>query len=220
MDVLGCPGRSQGVPARRRSVVHMTQADWARGIAHNLLAVHLPRRWAHTRGVAAQASRLAAVLGDDADLVEAAAWLHDVGYAPDLVVSGFHPLDGARYLRDVEGADDVLSRLVAHHSCAEVEATERGLHRTLRAEFEPPRFDLIGALTFCDMTTDPDGAPISVSHRLAEIMARYGDEHVVSRSIRRSAPMLREATETVAQRLTAYAQRRIAVVDSAEVGLW
>jgi len=26
--------------------------------------------------------------------LEAAAWLHDIGYAPDLVVSGFHPLDG------------------------------------------------------------------------------------------------------------------------------
>ena len=198
----------------------MTQAEWARGIAHNLLAAHLPRRWAHTRGVAAQAGRLAAVLGDDADLVEAAAWLHDIGYGPSLVATGFHPLDGARYLRDVEGADDLLCRLVAHHSCAEVEATERGLHHVLLAEFDPPRSDLIGALTFCDMTTDPDGAPISVGHRLADILARYGDEHVVSRSIRRSAPMLREATEIVAQRLTAYTQRRIAVVDSVEVGLW
>ena len=32
------------------------------------------------------------------DLV-AAAWLHDIGYAPELVETGFHPLDGARYLR-------------------------------------------------------------------------------------------------------------------------
>ena len=65
--------------------------------------------------------------GEDAELVEAAAWLHDIGYAPDLHDTGFHPLDGARYLRDVEGADPLLCRMVAHHSCALTEAEERGL---------------------------------------------------------------------------------------------
>jgi HD superfamily phosphodiesterase len=39
------------------------------------------------------------------DLLEAAAWLHDIGYSPEIAVSGFHPLDGARYLRDVANAD-------------------------------------------------------------------------------------------------------------------
>ena len=34
----------------------------------------------------------------------AAAWLHDIGYAPAVDDTGFHPLDGARYLRDVEQA--------------------------------------------------------------------------------------------------------------------
>ena len=29
-----------------------------------------------------------------------AAWLHDVGYAPSLVETGLHALDGARFLRD------------------------------------------------------------------------------------------------------------------------
>jgi hypothetical protein len=37
-----------------------------------------------------------------------AAYLHDVGYAPDLVTTGFHLLDGARYLRSL-GAGDRLS---------------------------------------------------------------------------------------------------------------
>jgi hypothetical protein len=32
--------------------------------------------------------------------------LHDIGYAPDLVKSGLHPLDGARYLREVAHADE------------------------------------------------------------------------------------------------------------------
>ena len=72
----------------------------ARELCRSLLASELPRRWAHCQGVAQQAGAISRVLGDQADVVEAAAWLHDIGYAEPLVVSGFHPLDGARYLRD------------------------------------------------------------------------------------------------------------------------
>ncbi len=67
------------------------------------------------------------MLGADADLLEAAAWLHDIGYAPDLAVTGLHALDGARYLRDAQNADAMRCRLVAHHSNTIVEAEERGL---------------------------------------------------------------------------------------------
>ncbi len=92
-----------------------------------LLQALLPRRWVHVQGVAAQARSLAPVLGADADLLEAAAWLHDIGYAPDLAVTGLHALDGARYLRDAQNADAMRCRLVAHHSNTIVEAEERGL---------------------------------------------------------------------------------------------
>ena len=115
----------------------MSKADWAAEVARKLLEVPLPRRWAHVQGVAAQARSLAPILGDDADLLEAAAWLHDIGYSPELVETGFHPLDGARYLRDAHFADPVLCSLVAHHSCAIVEAGERGVADVLSLEFEP-----------------------------------------------------------------------------------
>jgi len=36
----------------------------------------------HVQGVAARARVLAPVLGADADLLEAAVWQHDIGYAP------------------------------------------------------------------------------------------------------------------------------------------
>ena len=112
-------------------------ASWAEDLAEALLQVPLPRRWAHVQGVAARARRLAPVLGTDADLLEAAAWLHDIGYAPDLAVTGLHALDGARYLRDVHQADAMLCRLVARHSYAIFEAEERGLADVLSFEFEP-----------------------------------------------------------------------------------
>src|ERR671915_2005335 len=110
---------------------------WASEIARELLEQPLPRRWAHTQGVARKARTLAPILGDDVALLEAAAWLHDIGYSPQIAVTGFHPLDGARYLRDVTCADDVVCRLVAGHSCAVIEAEQRGLAEELSREFPP-----------------------------------------------------------------------------------
>src|SRR5712691_9291080 len=156
-----------------------------------------PRRWAHVQGVADRARGLASVLGADAELLEAAAWLHDIGYAPSLATTGLHQLDGARYLRDTQHADAMLCRLVAHHSCAIIEAGERGLADVLNLEFEPAPHGLSSALTYCDMTTSPDGELVPVERRLAEIHHRYGHGHLVSRSIQRATPMILRAVEQV-----------------------
>ncbi|WP_433462712.1 HD domain-containing protein [Spirillospora sp. CA-128828] len=174
-------------------------AAWALALARKHLETPLPRRWAHTQGVARQARTLAPVLGDNADLLEAAAWLHDIGYAPDLVNTGFHPLDGARYLRDIHHADDHLCRLVAGHSCAIIEARERGLDESLASEFPPANPGLARALTYCDMTTTPDGAQVTVEARLAEIRNRYGPVHLVTRFINRAQPYLIQAVLDVQQ---------------------
>jgi hypothetical protein len=179
-------------------------SQWAERIARDLLAESLPRRWAHTKGVAAQAKSLATILGGHADLITAAAWLHEIGYAPTIAATGFHPLDGARHLRDVHHADTRLCSLVAHHTCAVIEAQERGLAGTLLAEFQPERPELTDALTYCDMTTGPDGRPLSVEERLAEIRTRYGHGHVVDRSIRRATPRITTSARTVRSRLLAY----------------
>ena len=177
-----------------------TLASWAQQLARTLLQGSLPRRWAHIQGVAVRARGLAPVLGADADLLEAAAWLHDVGYAPGLATTGLHQLDGARYLRDAQHADAMLCRLVAHHSCAIIEAGERGLADILGSEFDPAPGALASVLTCCDMTTSPDGQPVPAGQRLAEIHARYGPGHLVSRSIRRATPMILRAVEQVHQR--------------------
>ena len=124
-----------------------TLASWAQQLARALLQEALPRRWAHVQGVAARARSLAPVLGADAELLEASAWLHDIGYAPGLATTGLHQLDGARYLRDAQHADAMLCRLVAHHSCAIVEAGERGLAEVLGLEFKPAPQELSCALT-------------------------------------------------------------------------
>jgi HD superfamily phosphodiesterase len=50
---------------------------------------------AHVQGVAARARSVAPAVGADAGLLEAAAWLHDIGYVPELTATGLHGLDGA-----------------------------------------------------------------------------------------------------------------------------
>lgn len=108
--------------------------EWAYPLAESLLAEPPPRRWEHCLRVAERARTIALVLDQDADLLEAAAVLHDIGYAPDLAKTGFHPLDGARYLRDTANADERVINLVAHHSCSWLEADARGLREELEGE--------------------------------------------------------------------------------------
>jgi putative nucleotidyltransferase with HDIG domain len=180
------------------------RVTWARELAEAELAGPLPRRWAHSLGVAARAAGLERVLGDDADLLTAAAILHDVGYAPRLAVTAFHPLDGARFLRDVHSADDRLTRLVAHHSFAVLGAEELGLREVLEAEFPPLQDEqLEDALTYCDMTTTPDGVRTDPAERVAEIAERYGADSEVGRFIRRAAPLILAAVARVEAALAA-----------------
>ncbi|MDY0812338.1 HD domain-containing protein [Kitasatospora purpeofusca] len=164
---------------------------WARSVAEHELALSLPRRWAHSKGVARRALHLAPVLEGQVELLASAAVLHDVGYAPRLAMTGFHPLDGARFLRDVHGADDRLVRLVANHSFALLEAEERGMREPLELEF--PVLEnglLVDALVWCDMTTTPDGEPTAAEARVTEIVGRYGADSVVGRFIRRATPQI------------------------------
>ena len=89
----------------------------------------LGRRWEHVQAVAARASELReAVAPDERDILIAAAWLHDIGYAPEIGHTRFHPLDGARYLRDQQWPEVVVN-LVAHHSGARFEAGGQYLAR-------------------------------------------------------------------------------------------
>jgi hypothetical protein len=108
---------------------------------------------------------LAAVLGADADLLEAAVWLHDIGYTADLAITGLQALDCARYLRDAQHAGAMLCRLVAYHSCAIIEVGERGLANVLPGV----RADAVGAVhraaVLCGLRAESGGrAPASAAN--------------------------------------------------------
>lgn len=100
----------------------------------DLLRNELPNRWWHSVCASAQAEKLRPVLSPSGGpKVVTAALLHDIGYASACRQTGFHPIDGARYLR-ARGIDEEIVGLVAHHSCASCEALLRGLAEEM-AEF-------------------------------------------------------------------------------------
>ena len=111
-------------------------------------------RWLHVQAVGTKAAELSSFPRNDA--VVCAAWLHDVGYAESVSVTGFHPLDGARLLQSL-GASDEIAFLVAYHSGAEFEAEQRGLASELAKFTRPDQTDL-DFLTLVDMTTSPRGS--------------------------------------------------------------
>ncbi len=154
---------------------------WAAAYAEGLLEP-LGDRWRlHTMGVVKRARWAGVVLAEaDREALVAAAYLHDIGYAPALVATGFHPIDGARHLREL--GYERLAGLIAYHSGARFEAKLRGLAAEL-AEFPDEGSAVTKLLAYCDMTTGPRGESYTLDERLAEVERRYGPEHVVTRAL-------------------------------------
>jgi len=183
---------------------HMDGVCCARICAEELLS-GLPQRWAHVQAVASLAKQLADAFNpQDGETLLSAAYLHDIGYAPSVQASGFHALDGARYVR-IQGFDPRVASLVAHHTCAAVEAELRGLLEELTAEFPEEHSPVSDALCYCDMTIGPHGELMSPEQRIREIRARYGAGHLVSRSIVSASGDLLASVRRTEQRLATLA---------------
>jgi hypothetical protein len=173
----------------------------ARGVAERLLR-GIDTRLAHSARVAAQADRVRQLLDSRwGAVISDAAWLHDVGYSPPIACSGFHPLDGARWLRD-QGWPEETCRLVAWHTAARVEGKLRGLDQELSAEFKSPPELATNALTWADLTSSPSGERWTVARRLADILRRYLADPTEHRAIADAAPALWHATREIESRLT------------------
>lgn len=169
--------------------------DAARRLAGLHLSGTLPRRWAHVQGVGARASDLCGQIEDGA-LLAAAAWLHDVGYAPALARTRFHPLDGARAVRAL-GGDSRLCGLIAFHSAAAHEAAVLGVSEELQAEFTDEWSLARDLLWYLDMTTGPQGESMSFEDRMADVRERYPTDHYVIQALDRSMDDRRAAVGRV-----------------------
>ncbi len=145
-------------------------------------------RWSHVQNVGAAAEALV-VHGVD-PVVAVAAWLHDIGYSARVRVTGFHPLDGAKFLALRDAPSEVVS-LVAYHTGAEYEAAQRGFASEL-ATIARPSQDNLDALTFVDLTVGPTGERVTVDQRISEILERYPESDPVHLAVQASSGYLRE----------------------------
>jgi HD superfamily phosphodiesterase len=175
----------------------MTLEAWAAGEAKRLLSP-LGDRWKHVRAVGECARSVAPILDpEDGHYLVAAAYLHDIGYAPELQRTGLHQLDGARHIWSL-GAER-LAHLVAHHSEARFEIRLRGFGEELAA-YEREESWVSDALTYCDLTTGPTGLRMTVEDRIAEVEKRYGKGEIVD-ALREATPFLVGAVQRTEGRL-------------------
>jgi len=171
---------------------------WAEKEASALLSP-LGDRWRHVRAVAECARKVSTILDkEDCLYLIAAAYLHDIGYAPGLRRTGLHQLDGARHVRRFIG-DGRLAGLVAHHSEARFEVRLRGFGDELD-EYKREESWTADALTYCDLTTGPTGLKMTMEDRIAEVEERYGEGEIVA-ALRQATPHLAQSVARMEQRL-------------------
>jgi hypothetical protein len=180
-------------PAERRE-------SCARFLAESLLST-VGTRLQHTRTAVGHATDARALIDEPwRSALVPAMWLHDIGYHPALVQSGFHPLDGARFLQASGWAAEIC-QLVAWHTAAGIEAQLRGVLPQLRNFPQPPLL-AVEALAWADLTSSPSGERVGAGQRLAEILVRYPEGSVVHRSVTAARSDLLEAARRVESRLT------------------
>ena len=159
---------------------------WAERVSRQLLE-RLGARWRHTQGVVGRAREICRAMDPgEADLLIAAACLHDIGYAPELRESGFHPLDGARFVRAALANKARTIRIPVHvvDKLNKIGRAERKLVTELGRE---PTADEIAELTRIepeevDSIKRSAHAPVSLEkpghERLAGLVAYHGAAEV------------------------------------------
>lgn len=116
------------------------------------------------------------------------AFLHDIGYSEQLTKTGFHPLDGALFCKEMGYSEDVVSAVMFHS----------GAYRDVEMNFP----DIMGCyvnhsyriknkgklyielITYCDLHRSPLGIKVNLDERLEDIYRRYGEDHNVSLTVK------------------------------------
>jgi hypothetical protein len=171
----------------------------AADLTHDILDSD-PDRLAHSKAAARRAEFLTLTVEPEcAALLVAAAWLHDIGYAPRLRDTGFHPIDGARHLQTI-GWPPAICNLVAHHSGARFVASILHLDRQLEAY--PFSQDAVSdALTVADQTIGPKGQAMTLDERMSDMLKRHGPNSPNALAHPQREPYIRAAAMRVAARL-------------------
>jgi hypothetical protein len=173
---------------------HFDLVQWAAENATHYLSP-LGNRWLHVQSVVEQAMHVGAMFDEEErSYLIAAAYVHDIAYAPELKQTGLHSIDGACWLRSQE--QERLASLTAYHSGTWFQAQLQGLLPDLE-QFSREQSLLADALDYCDMTTGPAGARISFEERIKDILMRYPEPSIVATATHRAEPSLRQAVERI-----------------------
>lgn len=169
----------------------MIQISRAASTAQRMLAGD---RLAHSLAVGERTANYSQALTPrEAELVAIAGFLHDIGYSTQCVDTGWHPLDGARWMQ-WNGWDLEICHLVVWHTCSWHEARLRGLDHLAVREFGPPTTNRVAdALTAADLTTGPTGATVSLEQRLTDIRSRYQPGDIVLDALDQAESDMRSA---------------------------
>jgi len=162
-----------------------------------------PKRLKHTFGVREIAENLFSSIfsPDQQRKLITATLFHDIGYSEDLIITGFHPLDGAIFLAH-HGFDDDILRAILNHTGAIGEANYHGIAKTVYEKLPLHKTsDIDDALTFCDLRTSPVGEPVTPDERYKEIIERYGKFHYVSQNIMKWKQEFNNITQRIIKRV-------------------
>jgi HD superfamily phosphodiesterase len=177
---------------------HSDLIKWASEHATHYIS-SLGNRWLHVQGVVEQALRVGEIFDEEErSYLIAAAYVHDIGYAPELKQTGLHSIDGARWLRS--HSQERLASLTAYHSGTWFQAQLHGFLPDLE-QFPREQSMLADALDYCDMTTGPAGARISFEERIQDILVRYPEPHIVAKATHQAKPSLSQAVKRIQQKL-------------------
>lgn len=135
--------------------------------------------------------------------VGCAAYLHDIGYSADCIDTGWHPLDGARWLQR-NGWPRPVCQLVMWHSCSWHEGRLRDLLPLAVEEFGDVPFSgspELDALTAADLTTSPTGRRVTLQVRLDDIRTRYRTGDLVRAALDLAEDDMRSAVSRAETRL-------------------
>ena len=126
----------------------------------------------------------------DVNLTYRAALLHDIGYARTIRKTGFHPFDGADFL--IQSGYPELAELIAGHSCSPEEAILMGF-----SAIEPNDSIPAKLISYWDMRVKQGGEIVTYAERLAEIIARYGENSLVGRANLAAKPRLEKIFQEI-----------------------
>ncbi len=177
---------------------HLDLIQWASENATHYIS-SLGNRWLHVQGVVEQALHVGEIFDEEErSYLIAAAYVHDIGYAPELQRTGLHSIDGALWLRSHN--QERLASLTAYHSGTWFQAQLHGLLPDLE-QFSREQSMVADALDYCDMTTGPAGARNSFEERIKDILVRYPEPHIVAQATHQAKPSLSQAVERIRQEL-------------------